>query len=136
MKVFVVEDSNLLRERLVRSISSIRGVKVAGYAETAQDAISQLRSNVPDALILDIRLKEGNGFDVLQAIKQRGRPPLIIVLTNFAYPQYRKKYMDAGADYFFDKSTEFDQVVPVLTALLQGKSNAANADNATPPATA
>lgn len=119
MNVFVVEDSSILRERLIRSLSGIRGVEVAGFADTAEDAIQRIQEFHPDAIILDIRLRQGTGFQVLQACKVAGKPPLVIVLTNFAYPQYRKKYLDAGADFFFDKSNEFDQIVGVLTQQLK-----------------
>lgn len=119
MNVFVVEDSSLLRERLIRNLSSIQGVKIAGYSDTAEEAIQQIQAVHPDAIILDIRLRQGTGFQVLQAIKVKGKPPLVIVLTNFAYPQYRNKYIEAGADYFFDKSNEFDQVIVVLNKYLK-----------------
>ncbi len=118
MKVFVVEDSSLLRERLIRTLNGINGVQVSGSADTAQEAIQAIRQTQPDAIILDIRLREGTGYQVLEAVKKPSPPPLVIVLTNFAYPQYRKKYLDGGADYFFDKSNEFHQVVVVLNEYL------------------
>lgn len=114
MNVFVVEDSSLLRERLIRTLSGIQGVQVAGHSDTAEEAIQLIQAVHPDAIILDIRLRQGTGFQVLQAVKVKGKPPLVIVLTNFAYPQYRNKYIEAGADYFFDKSNEFDKVVVIL----------------------
>lgn len=124
MNVFVVEDSSLLRERLIRTVTSIPGIEVTGYSDTAEEATHMIQELRPDAIILDIRLRQGTGFQVLQAIKAPGKPPIVIVLTNFAYPQYRKKYMDAGADFFFDKSNEFDQVVVVLNQyLLKDKTN-------------
>lgn len=103
-----------MRERLLRTLTGISGVKIAGFSDTAEEAIDKIQQVHPDAIILDIRLKQGTGFQVLQAVKTRGKPPLVIVLTNFAYPQYRNKYLSAGADFFFDKSNEFDQVVVVL----------------------
>lgn len=119
MNVFVVEDSSLLRERLIRTLTGIDGVQVNGFADTAEEAIQQIQLRHPDAIILDIRLRQGTGFQVLQACKVPDKAPLVIVLTNFAYPQYRKKYLDAGADFFFDKSNEFDQVVVVLKQQLK-----------------
>lgn len=119
MNVFVVEDSSLLRERLIRNLTGIQDVKIAGYSDTAEEAIQQIQAVHPDAIILDIRLRQGTGFQVLQAVKTKGKPPLVIVLTNFAYPQYRNKYIEAGADYFFDKSNEFDQVVVILNQYLK-----------------
>lgn len=120
MNIFVVEDSSLLRERLIRTLTGISGVQVIGYADTAEDAIQSIQRLTPDAVILDIRLRQGTGFQVLQATKSPGKPPLIIVLTNFAYPQYRKKYLDAGADFFFDKSNEFERVVVELNNIIKG----------------
>lgn len=108
-----------MRERLIRTLSGIQGVQVSGFADTAEEAIQEIQKINPDAIILDIRLRQGTGFQVLQAVKVRGRPPLVIVLTNFAYQQYRNKYLDAGADFFFDKSNEFDQVVTVLGQFLK-----------------
>ena len=119
MNVFVVEDSSLLRERLIRTLTGISGVEVCGFSDTAEEAIQLIEQSHPDAVILDIRLREGSGFQVLQKVKSPGKSPLVIILTNFAYPQYRKRYMEAGADFFFDKSNEFDQVVLVLNQYLK-----------------
>lgn len=118
MRIYLVEDSDLLRERLVSSFSGIRGVEVAGFSDSADQAILQIQQSQPDVIILDIRLRQGNGFQVLQSIKKPGQPPTVIVLTNFAYTQYRKRFLDAGADYFFDKSSEFSNVNSVLEELL------------------
>lgn len=118
MRVFVVEDSPSLRERLNRALSSIRGIEVIGHAATATDAINRIESATPDAVILDIRLSQGNGLQVLEAVKsEHGERPWIIVLTNYPYPQYRKRFLEAGADYFFDKSVEFERVVDLLKDL-------------------
>ncbi len=118
MKVVLVEDSALLRERLVQTIASIDGISLVGYAETAPDAIELIKERQPDAIVLDIRLRQGTGLQVLQAVKTTGQLPWVIVLTNFAFPQYRKKYLDSGADYFLDKSNEFDQISVVLKELM------------------
>lgn len=126
MNIFLVEDSTLLRERLIRTLTGIKGVQISGFADTAEDAIQLIQQNNPDAIILDIRLRQGTGFQVLQSVKVRGRPPLVIVLTNFAYQQYRNKYLDAGADFFFDKSNEFDQVVTVLNQYVKKDESTAN----------
>jgi DNA-binding NarL/FixJ family response regulator len=117
MKVLIVEDSLPLRERLIHSIQNVPGVQVGGFADSAEEAISQINRVQPDVVVLDIRLRQGTGYEVLRAVKKPGEPPIVIVLTNFAYPQYRKKYMDGGAEFFFDKSNEFDQVVTVLEDL-------------------
>lgn len=124
MRVFIVEDSQALRERLSRTISSIPGVEVIGFADNAVDALERIPQGKPDVLVLDIRLRDSRGFDVLSSIKLQMPSPTVIVLTNFPYPQYRARYMQAGADYFFDKSTEIDQVVRVLQSMLHQPTKA------------
>jgi DNA-binding NarL/FixJ family response regulator len=119
VKVFIVEDSIVVRERIVNLLSELKEVEIIGYAREALDAAISINKLKPDVVILDIRLKGGNGIDVLRNIKNYKYSPKIIVLTNYPFPQYRKKCMDAGADFFFDKSTEFDKIIDVLQQMIQ-----------------
>ncbi|MGA9351401.1 MAG: response regulator transcription factor [Anaerolineae bacterium] len=114
LKVFVADDSTLVRERLAELISEIEGVEVVGQAGDARQALEAIQHLRPDAVILDIRMPGNNGIQVLEAIKKSAAAPVVIVLTVFPYPQYRKKCLEAGAEYFFDKATEFEQVAEVL----------------------
>jgi DNA-binding NarL/FixJ family response regulator len=117
MKVFIVDDSRIVRERLVYMLSELNGVEIAGQAENAPEATASIQTAKPDVVILDIRIPGGSGIDVLQQIKQASPAPIVIMLTNYAGLQYRKKCMDARADYFLDKSTEFEKVMEVIGAL-------------------
>ena len=117
MKIFIADDSKLVRERLITMVSEIPGTEIAGEAKNAVKALNSIQKLGPDAVILDIRMPGGNGFDVLEKIKKNKSAPLVIMLTNYPFPQYRKKCMDAGADFFFDKSAEFPEVINVLKKL-------------------
>ena len=61
-------------------------------------------------MVLDIQMPRGTGLDVLKNIKHDGGRPIVVVFTNFPYPQYRKRALEFGADYFFDKTTEFEKL--------------------------
>lgn len=101
-------------------ISEIRGIEPVGSAADAASAINLIREMHPDVVLLDIQLQHSSGFQVLKDIKSRPDDSIvIIVFTNFAYPQYERKYLEAGADYFFDKSTQFDEVTKVLEHLTE-----------------
>jgi DNA-binding NarL/FixJ family response regulator len=119
MKVFIVDDSAVVRERLIGMLTELPEIEIAGQAKNAPDAIKSIRKLKPDITILDIRMPGGNGIEVLKEIKKDKPSPLIIILTNYPYPQYRKKCMEGGADYFFDKSTEFEKVIEVLKKLIK-----------------
>jgi DNA-binding NarL/FixJ family response regulator len=125
MKVFIVDDSTLIRERLKTMISEHPQIEISGEAQSARQAIDSIRKIKPDVVILDIRMSEGNGIEVLKNIKKNKWVPKIIILTNYPYPQYRKKCMEAGANFFFDKSTEFQRITEVLKNLIE-ESNAQN----------
>jgi DNA-binding NarL/FixJ family response regulator len=119
LKVLIADDSVLLRERVAGLISEIEGVELAGQVGDAQEAVEAIRRLGPDVVILDIRMPKGNGMEVLQTIKRGPLPPVVIMFTAFPYPQYRQKCLEAGADYFFDKATEFECIADLL-ATLQG----------------
>jgi len=117
MKVLIVDDSKVVRERLITMFSELKGVEVIGQAEDSAEAVEAIQKSKPEAVILDIRMPGGSGIDVLKRIKKEKPNLLVIMLTNYPYPQYRKKCMDAGADFFFDKSTEFEKVIEVFRNL-------------------
>ena len=117
IKVFLVDDSAIIRQRLKRMLTDIANVEIVGEAGEVQEATNAILQNKPDVVLLDIHLLGGSGIDVLEAIKKAQPAPSVIVLTNYPYPQYRQRCIQSGADYFFIKSTEFEQVVPALEKL-------------------
>jgi DNA-binding NarL/FixJ family response regulator len=123
MKVFLVDDSAIVLGKLAAMISGIDGIEIAGQAQNARDAIQSIVKLKPDVVILDIRLNGGgNGMDVLKPIKKEIPPPIVIMLTNYPYPQYREKCQALGADYFFDKVTEIEKMYDTFKQLLTDKS--------------
>ena len=111
MKVFIADDSPILRERLKTMLSDFPEVEIAGQAQDTPEAIKSIKELKPDVVILDVRMPGGSGIEVLQSIK-KDRPDIkVIVFTNYPYPQYRKKCMDLGADFFFAKATSYCQML-------------------------
>ena len=105
---------------MVALIDELGRFDVVGLAKTGAEAIDGVAELLPDALILDMAMPGGTGFNVLQVVKQRPSAPLVIVLTN--YPAYRQRCLAAGADYFFDKSAEFDNFLHLLERLMPDPS--------------
>jgi len=116
LRVFVVEDSELIRKRIIENIDTMGGFEVVGFAESAEDAVKSISELRPDIVITDIQLKEGSGIDVVR--KVRASPyvprPRIFVLTNYAFPEYKRQCSVAGADEFFDKSSEYDRFLSLM----------------------
>lgn len=114
LRVFVVEDSEVVRTRLVALLRELRGVRVAGEAASVADAVARLPADRPDAVLVDLRLPDGDGFDVIRAAKALTPTPAVVVLTSYAYQELRARGLAAGADWFLDKATEFPRIPAIL----------------------
>lgn len=114
MKVFVVEDSDAICERLVRMVNDVKDTAVAGTASTVADAIRGITKFLPEVVILDIQLPDGDGLTVLQWVKKEMPVIKVIVLTNFNSDQYRQLAQGYGSDAFLDKSNDFMQIPNLL----------------------
>jgi len=123
MRIFVADDSAILRERMIRLLSELSGVEVVGQAQDAVAAFDAICEAKPDIVTLDIELIGGSGIDVLRQIKNKDCSTVVIMLTNNSTPPYRRKCMEAGADYFFDKSTDFEKLKAVLQVLSERANN-------------
>ena len=116
VRVFIVEDSPLIRKRIMDNLRAIGGFIVVGFAESEDDAVAAITETEPDVVVTDIRLKEGNGIEVVRQVRQASltSPPKIYVLSNYASPEYRHECELVGADAFFDKSGEYDRFLDTL----------------------
>jgi DNA-binding NarL/FixJ family response regulator len=120
MKVLVADDSAMLREKLIGLLSEVSGVQIVGHAQEAQETLQAVCKLKPDVVTMNIQMIGGSGMDVLKKIKQAEQPPIVIMLTNRTSSPYRKRCIEAGADFFLDKSTEFGKVREIVQGLLDG----------------
>jgi DNA-binding NarL/FixJ family response regulator len=121
IRVFIVDDSPIVRERLVTLLSELEAVEVVGQSENAAEATQLIRELRPDAVVLDIRLASGSGIEVLRTIKKERPDVLVIMLTLYPDAQYRDSCMKAGASFFLDKFTGFDRIPEALNACRPGR---------------
>jgi DNA-binding NarL/FixJ family response regulator len=123
VRLFIADDSMIIRERIRGLVSGIEGIELTGEAGNVQGSITGFLDTRPDVLILDIRMPGGSGLDVLRRAKENTDSPAVIILTNYPFPEYRDIAARLGADYFFDKSTEFEEMAKVLKRLVREKEN-------------
>jgi len=116
MKVFVVEDSAAVRERLVEMIREVKDIEVVGEAATYDTAVAGIIDTRPDVAVLDIKLanETGSGIDALIEVRKTLPGIRAIILSNYSTPQHLKASADAGAEYFLDKSIDFERVAEIL----------------------
>jgi DNA-binding NarL/FixJ family response regulator len=113
-RVLIVDDSKQVRERLISLLSDYPEIRIVGQSGNGKEAMNALDDQKPDTVILDIRLPGRSGIQLLGDIKAAQPEVTVIMLTNYDFDQYRKQCLQMGADYFFNKTLEFEKVVNVL----------------------
>lgn len=117
MKVMLVEDAPEIRRRLLNMLAQMPDIEIAATTSGVAESIRALRESVPDMVLLDLRLSDGSGFDVLRAIKAGGGGTAVIMLTSFPSEGCRRRFMALGGDYIFDKSSQIDDALALLGEL-------------------
>ena len=126
MKIVIADDSSLLRERIKSLLNGSKEKLVIYEAENGVDALQLIEDKKPDLAILDIRMPEMNGFEVLKKIRELKIKVKVCILTNYPYPQYKRKCFEAGADYFLSKTEEFEDIKIVITELANSEEGGEN----------
>lgn len=130
LKAFIVEDSPVIRENLVAALEEMAPVRVIGSADDEASAIAWLNrsENRCDLVVVDIFLKSGSGLGVLKAASVLPAPTKLVVLSNYATPDMRRKCLELGADRVFDKSNEIDALILYCCRLAEGGTSAGELD--------
>jgi len=117
LRILLVEDSELLAERLREVLGQIAGVEVVGTVVDEGTAVAMARDSDIHVLILDLQLKQGTGFGVMRSLG--ADRPAVIVFTNYALPEYRRRAEQLGVEYFLNKSLDFERLPEVIRTLAQ-----------------
>ncbi len=117
LRVLIVDDSSVIRQRLVGLLEEASGIDVVGEATDGTEGLELATALNPDVVVLDIRMPGMGGIELLERLRASNASTTAMVLTNFPYPIYRKRCAELGAHYFFDKSTEFNEAVEMLRGL-------------------
>ncbi len=114
VKVIIADDSTPIRERIIKLLSSVPNVEIAGEAMDGIETVVLVRKTNPDVVILDLQMPKISGLEILPRIKEMDPPPVIVVLTNYSTSPMKAMCIRKGADFFFDKSTEFEKAIAVI----------------------
>ena len=126
IKTYIVEDSQVIRDSLIATLEELVPVSVVGTAEDEGSAVAWLTraGNEADLVIVDIFLKSGSGMGVLRTMQLMRKGRKVVVLSNYATQDVRRKCLELGADRVFDKSNEIDALIAYCGALASGDTTA------------
>jgi two-component system OmpR family response regulator len=118
LRALLVEDNKVIRDNLIPTLEALSEARVEGIAETEADAIAWLESHDGwDVAMVDLFLREGSGLGVLASCTNRRAGQHVVILSNYATEEIRRRASDLGADAVFDKSTEIDGLLNFLERL-------------------
>lgn len=123
MKILIADDSAEFRKRVRNLIMKHKDVQVVGEPENGIETMQLILDTEPEMIILDIRMPQMNGIQVLKEIKKQGIKTAVCILTSYPYPQYKKKCLAEGADYFFNKSEDFEKINLAIQKILKNNRN-------------
>ncbi len=118
MKILIVDDSDIVRKRLVTVFSNFKEAEIIREARNTQEAIEIFDLMEPALAIVDIQMPGASGIEVLRHIKHKGKKTTVIMYTSYPYSQYRERCIDEGADYFFDKTTESEELIDAIIRVI------------------
>ena len=112
LRVLLVEDSRVLAERIREALDALDDVEVVGAVADETAAVEAVRDKQVDVIILDLQLKQGTGFGVMQRLgKSR---PKVIVFTNYMLPEYQRLASALGVEYFLNKSLDYERLPQLI----------------------
>jgi DNA-binding NarL/FixJ family response regulator len=120
LKAFVVEDSPVVTDSLVAALEELAPIEVVGVVADERAAVQWMKAHAGacDIVIADIFLKDGSGLGVLRAGSEMGEESMdMVVMTNYATPDMRRKCIELGAAQVFDKSSEIDALIAYCASL-------------------
>jgi two-component system, OmpR family, response regulator len=121
LRTYIIEDNATIRENLIGTLEELACVKALGWAESEKEAEAWLarQGDQWDLAIVDLFLKQGSGLGVLEACRGRAPGQRVVVLSNYATPDMRKRCTQLGADAVFDKSNEIDALIEYCIQLCE-----------------
>lgn len=116
LKILIVEDSLLIVKRLWSLLSDMEGVATLAHAKDGNEAILLAKEINPDVIILDIKIPGKSVVEVLPELKLKSYAK-VIMLTNYSDVYYKNLCLKLGAEYFLDKSNEFEKIYEILLSI-------------------
>ena len=110
-KLLLADDSELIRSRLAGLLKDNPGAKEVATADSLKQTLRAVSRFLPDLVILDLNFPDGNAISIIPLLRRMAPRMRIAVLTNDVNPYVVERCRQAGADWCFDKSTEFEKAL-------------------------
>jgi len=124
LKLLIVDQSSLVAPRVMNLLLNQMDDIIAGEARTDEEALLMLELTKVDVVILDIHLPIRMGLSLLRKIKTNYPLVKVIVFSNYAKSVFKEYCLKLGAEFFFEKATEFPMITSTIRHLINLKHHA------------
>ncbi len=122
LNILIIDDSEIIRVRLVEKLKTLGCLINIFQADNYRNGLKQFISFLPELIIMDIQLPDGDGIELLDIIKTRAPNTHVIIMTNYPLLIFKKLCTDSGAEYFFDKSNDFEKLLFSIKQICSDRS--------------
>jgi two-component system, NarL family, response regulator DevR len=122
VRVFLLDDHEVVRRGLRELLEADDGLEVVGEAGTAQEAIARIPPTRPDVAVLDVRLPDGDGIEVCREVRSSHPEIQCVILTSFTDDQALLQAILAGASGYVAKQLKGDDIVDAVRRVAAGQS--------------
>ena len=117
MKILIVDDSEPVGAHLVALLRHVEGLEFLPQEFSAAHAFRAFQEHRPGVVLLDLLLRGGTSLELLRTIKAAAPTTRVFVLTAHLDEHYRKPCLDAGAEFYFSKTTDLSRLAGNLPSL-------------------
>jgi len=121
-RVFLVDDHEIVRRGIANIIDAERDLEVVGEASTVQQALGRVAATLPDLVVLDVRLPDGNGIDLCRSILSAHPEMRCIMLTAYDDDQASYAAVLAGASGYVLKDIRGQKLIESIRAVAAGRT--------------
>ncbi len=121
LRILLVEDHPAMREGLRSAIHHEPDLRVVGEASTWREAFTLVGELVPDVVVLDLNLPDGNGWNLLEQLRAEGSLPPTLVLSVCEEVLYGRRLLQAGARGYLTKDAPLTRVLGAIRDVHAGR---------------
>ena len=120
--MLVADDHPLFRDGIVRAVRERPTLRLVGEASDGREALARIRELAPDVAVLDLKLPELDGLQIVRALRRDGVPSRVLMLSAFTDGPVVHELLSAGAAGFLPKSVERVEVCDAIESLARGNT--------------
>lgn len=121
IKIFIVDDHDLVRTGISRMLADIAGIKVVGEAASGEEALKLIRDACPDVVLMDAKMPGIGGLEATRKLLRQNADVKVIAVTACGEEPFPSRFLQAGASGYLTKGAGIDEMVKAIRLVHSGQ---------------